>query len=105
MISPGPAGAFIAGPEGRKRTPAYGCPLFSLGEPYYVESMLAKGHKVILDWLEDASHPGYKNPTYQLFTLGGSDDEDEGEGEDDETPWNSQDKLNASGDWGRVTEL
>lgn len=94
MISPEPADFFIADYNGRKRTPAYGCAAFSLGEPYYAETMLPKGYKMVLDLFKEvASTPGYKNPRFKRFDLGGSDDEDEDE-EIDEIPWNAHEKLN-----------
>lgn len=106
MISPEPASVFIADYNGRKRTPAYGCAVFSLGEPYYAETMLAKGYKIVLDWLQQvASTPGYKNPRFQRFDLGGSSDEDEDGENDDETPWNAQERLNSIKDSERFVEL
>ena len=59
---------------------------------------------MVLDWMKEvASTPGYKNPRFMRFDLGGSDgDEDE---EIDEIPWNAQEKLNAKKDGERVIEL
>lgn len=65
----------MAGHEGTKRIEAHGCPVFSLGEPYYSETMLPKGHKTVVNWFEEvAAHPGYSNPGF--FRYG--DDEDSG---------------------------
>jgi hypothetical protein len=79
-ISPEPAGTFIAPHNGRKRVPAYGCPVFSLGEPYYNEALLPKGYKTVLDWFQEvALDPEYENPELQRFDVGGEDDESEPE--------------------------
>lgn len=44
---------------------AHGCPVFSLGEPYYTESMLPKGYKTVIDWFQEvAVDPGYANPEF-----------------------------------------
>lgn len=63
--------------------------------------MLAKGHKIVLDWLQEvASTPGYKNPRFQRFDLGESSDEDDDD--EDDIPWNAQEKLNPEN---RILEL
>lgn len=104
VISTEPASVFIADYNGRKRTPAYGCAVFSLGEPYYAETMLPKGYKLVLDWLQEvASTPRYKNPRFQRFDFGGSSDEDDED--EDEVPWNAQEKLNPTKDGNRFVEL
>jgi hypothetical protein len=67
----------MAGPEGRKLVPAHGCPAFSLGVPYYSETMLPKGYKTVLDWFQEvATEPEFRNPEYTRH-----DDDDESEDE------------------------
>jgi hypothetical protein len=76
IISNEPEGTFLADHKGKKFIPAYGCPAFSLGEPYYAESMLPKGYKTIIDWFQEVGlAPEYANPAFQRF----DDDEDEEE--------------------------
>jgi hypothetical protein len=92
-ISPEPAGTFIAPHNGRKLVPAYGCPVFSLGEPYYNEALLPKGYKTVLDWFQEvALDPEYENPEFQRFDVGGEDDESE-----HEQGWKEGDGVNLNG--------
>ncbi len=101
-MSPEPAGVFVADYNGRKRVPAYGCPVFSLGEPYYAETMLPKGYKVVLDWFQEvARQPNYENPKFERFDFGGSDDEEE----IDEIPWNATEKLNSTTNEDRIVKV
>jgi len=45
--------------------PAHGCPTFSLGEPYYTETMLPNGYKTVLDWFQEvAADEKYENPEF-----------------------------------------
>jgi hypothetical protein len=77
IISSEPEGTFLADHTGSKFVPAYGCPVFSLGEPYYSESMLSKGYKIIIDWFQEVGvDPNYANPVFQRFDI---DDKDDGE--------------------------
>ncbi|KAF8860018.1 hypothetical protein BDZ45DRAFT_649433 [Acephala macrosclerotiorum] len=103
IVSPEPATVFIAGENGRKRVPAYGCPTFSLGEPYYAETMLVKGYKTVLDWfLEAASDPNYENPKFERFDFGTGDDD----GEDVGQTWGDYDEnSNGIEDEERVVEI
>ena len=66
LTSNDPEGVFITGPEGNKYVAAYGCPCFSLGEPYYTESLLPKGYKTVVDWLQGVAirGEGYENPEF-----------------------------------------
>lgn len=43
---------------------SYGCPAYSLGEPYHNEVMLPKGYKTVVDWLWEVActGEGYENP-------------------------------------------
>ncbi|TVY76155.1 hypothetical protein LSUE1_G007513, partial [Lachnellula suecica] len=78
FISPEPAGTFLAGPEGAKYIPATGCPVFSLSEPYYSETMLPKGYKVVVDWFQEvAADPDYANPKFERIDVGGESDNEE----------------------------
>lgn len=78
MVSQEPCGTFLAGPEGRKTVDAHGCPVFSLGEPYYSEAMLPKGYITVMDWFQEvASDPDYANPVFERYDCGGSDEEEE----------------------------
>jgi hypothetical protein len=78
VTSQEPCGTFIAGPEGRKHIEAHGCPVFSLGEPYYSETMLPKGYKTVVDWFTDvASDPEYANPVFVRHDDDDSDAETE----------------------------
>ena len=56
----------------------YGCPAFSLGEPYYSEVMLPKGYKTVVAWFEEvaADPEGYANPTFMRFDDGDDDSVD-----------------------------
>jgi hypothetical protein len=80
ITSPEPASVFLSPPDGTKRIPAYGSPVFSLSEPYYSESLLPKGYRAIIDWFEEvAADAEYENPIFQRY-----DDEDEDEEEQQE---------------------
>ena len=77
MVSQEPCGTFLAGPEGRKTVDAHGCPVFSLGEPYYSEAMLPKGYKTVMDWLQEvASNLHYANPVFERYDDGEDSDEE-----------------------------
>lgn len=68
----------IAGPDGTKSIPAHGCPVFSLGEPYYTETMLAKGYKTVVGWFQEvAGDPAYVNPVFEEFSQDESEHEEE----------------------------
>lgn len=85
LISEEPCGTFIAGPEGSKREPAHGCPIFSLGEPYYTEAMLPRGYKTVVDWFQEvAANPDYANPQFVRFDSGDSDEEEGQEQQQDQ---------------------
>jgi len=78
ILSPESAGTFLADHKGRKYVPAYGCPVFSLGEPYYAESMLPKGYKTIIDWFQEVGlNPEYTNPAFERFDFDEDDEEEE----------------------------
>jgi hypothetical protein len=78
ILSSEPEGTFLADDKGGKYVPAYGCPVFSLGEPYYAESMLPKGYKTILDWFQEVGlDPEYANPTFERYDVGESDEEEQ----------------------------
>jgi len=86
VVSPEPAGSFIAGPQGGKHIPAYGCPVFSLSEPYYSEAMLPKGYRILVDWFQEvAADSNYANPTFERIDVGDESDEDH------EFAWNTGD--------------
>jgi hypothetical protein len=79
IISPEPAGTSLAGPEGTKHIAAYGCPVFSLSEPYYSETMLPKGYKTLVDWFQEvAADPDYANPKFERIDVGDESDDEEG---------------------------
>jgi hypothetical protein len=42
----------------------YGCPVYSLGEPYYNELLLPMGYQTVIDWFCDVANTGeqYNNP-------------------------------------------
>jgi hypothetical protein len=47
---------------------AYGCPVFSLGESYFTESMLPKGYKTVIDWFQEvAAGTNYANPEFRRY--------------------------------------
>ena len=80
ITSEEPCGSFLAGPEGHRRIEAYGCPAFSLGEPYYTETMLPKGYKTIVDWFQEvAGDFDYANPEFRRYDSYNSDAETERE--------------------------
>ncbi|KUJ13645.1 uncharacterized protein LY89DRAFT_144664 [Mollisia scopiformis] len=104
LVSNEPGGVFLADYNGRKRIPAYGCPVFSLGEPYYAETLLPKGYKTVVDWFQEvASDRDYANPKFDRYDFGGSDNEEEA-GEDD-AAWNTQEKLGTIKDEERIVEV
>lgn len=76
-------GQFICGPEGvpgegTSRTPAHGCPCFSLNEPHLSELMLPKGYKTIIDWFNEvADDLDYINPKFTVMTIDGAGNENE----------------------------
>ncbi|KAK6839668.1 hypothetical protein PG987_005534 [Apiospora arundinis] len=50
-----PLGTLISGPDGNSHTTTfsrYGCPVYSSGEPCYVECLLIKARTAVLDWLQ-----------------------------------------------------
>lgn len=70
ITSPEPAGTYVAGVKGAKYIPAYGAPIFSLGEPYYAESMLPKGYKTVIDWFQEVDlDADYVNPVFERFDV------------------------------------
>jgi hypothetical protein len=77
ILSSEPEGSFLADHKGRKYIPSYGCPVYSLGEPYYAEAMLPKGYTTIIDWFQEVGlDPDYANPVLERFDEE-SDDEDQ----------------------------
>ncbi|KAL5330515.1 hypothetical protein ACEPPN_000032 [Leptodophora sp. 'Broadleaf-Isolate-01'] len=71
-----PVGTFLCDHKGSKRVHAYGCPVFSSGEPYYSETMMPKAHRVVVDWFKEvAADPEYENPQLVRFDFGGEEDE------------------------------
>ncbi|KAK8099279.1 arb2 domain-containing protein [Apiospora kogelbergensis] len=69
-----PLGTLISGPDGNPHTTTFsrhGCPVYSSGEPCYVECLLIKAHTAVLDWLQavaltpsgDSAH--YRNPSLE----------------------------------------
>ncbi|KAI9642127.1 hypothetical protein NHQ30_008928 [Ciborinia camelliae] len=85
--SPEPAGTYLAGPEGNRHFPAFGCPIFSLSEPYYTECLLPKGYHTVIDFFHevadgDAQGGEYVNPTFVRVDDGEADDEDMGFGDE-----------------------
>lgn len=67
-------GTLISGPDGNPHTTTFsrhGCPVYSSGEPCYVECLLIKAHTAVLDWLQavaltpsgDSAH--YRNPSLE----------------------------------------
>lgn len=80
-VSDEPCGTFLAGAEGNRNVPAHGCPVFSLGEPYYAETMLPKGYKTIVDWFQEvAADPNYANPNLVRFDDDDTDEEEQAGG-------------------------
>jgi len=77
LISDEPCGTFLTGAHGYRHIGAYGCPVFSLGEPYYTEMLLPRGYKTLIDWFQEvAEDPEYVNPEYVRY-----DDDGEEAGE------------------------
>jgi hypothetical protein len=77
LISPEPAGTFLCDSLGTKRIHACGCPVFSLSEPYYSETMLPKGYKTVLNWFQEvAADTDYANPKFERVDIGGESDEE-----------------------------
>lgn len=73
-----PVGTYMADEKGDKRVHAYGCPVFSSGEPYYSETMMSKAHPTIVDWFREvAADSGYENPRFARMDFGGEEDDDE----------------------------
>ncbi|KAH7333056.1 Arb2 domain-containing protein [Rhexocercosporidium sp. MPI-PUGE-AT-0058] len=71
-----PVGTFLCDHKGSKRLHAYGCPVFSSGEPYYSETMMPKAYKVVVDWFKEvAADPEYENPELVRLDFGADDDE------------------------------
>ncbi|KAF4612813.1 hypothetical protein G7Y89_g15559 [Cudoniella acicularis] len=80
IVSSEPSGTFLAGPRGRKKVEAHGCPVFSLGEPYYSEMLLVRGYKAVLDWMAEVGYDrGYENPKLERLDFGGEGDDEEAE--------------------------
>jgi len=74
-----PVGVFMADHNGSKKVHAYGCPVFSSGEPYYSETMMSKAHRVIVDWFREvAADPEYENPQFARMDFGGEEDDEPG---------------------------
>jgi len=69
----------MADHNGSKKVHAYGCPVFSSGEPYYSETMMSKAHRVIVDWFREvAADPEYENPQFARMDFGGEEDDEPG---------------------------
>jgi hypothetical protein len=96
-VSEEPCGTFIFGPESAHRLVGYGCPTFSLGEPYYAESMLPKGYKTVINWFQEvAADPKYANPEFVRY-------DDDSEVEEEQEPgiqldWKPKDPREESDD-------
>lgn len=47
---------------------AYGCPVFSSGEPYYIERTFIKAKGIVLPWMEEVYKAGqsYVNPEMKV---------------------------------------
>ena len=44
--------------------------MYSLGEPYYSETMLPIGYKTVIDWFQEvASTPDYMNPQLERIDI------------------------------------
>ncbi|KAK8070955.1 hypothetical protein PG997_011158 [Apiospora hydei] len=55
VIASDPLGTLISGPDGNPHTTTFtrhGCPVYSGGEPYYIECLLIKARAAVLDWLQ-----------------------------------------------------
>ncbi|KAK8073784.1 hypothetical protein PG994_004683 [Apiospora phragmitis] len=55
VIASDPLGTLISGPDGNPHTTTFtrhGCPVYSGGEPCYVECILIKARSAVLDWLQ-----------------------------------------------------
>ncbi|KAI0379085.1 Arb2 domain-containing protein [Hypomontagnella monticulosa] len=73
ITSDEPAGMAISGPEGNPKSKSFtqiGCPVFSSGEPYYIECVLIAGADVILDWIQEVAmtpeNEDYANPEFHI---------------------------------------
>ncbi len=92
IISPEPEGTFLADHKCRKYNPAYGCPVYSLGEPYYAEAMLPRGYRTIIDWFQEVGlNPDYANPVLERF--------------DEESDDGDQKPLEGGAELNRIEEL
>lgn len=87
LNSPEPAGTFLAGPDGNRRVSAFGCPVFSLSEPFYTECLLPKGYSTVIDFFHEVAEVdihdgGYVNPEFVRIDDGEEDFEDMGFGDE-----------------------
>ncbi|KAK8024110.1 hypothetical protein PG993_012176 [Apiospora rasikravindrae] len=58
VIASDPLGTLISGPDGNPHTTTFtrhGCPVYSGGEPYYIECLLIKARTAVLDWLQSVA--------------------------------------------------
>ncbi|KAI1087673.1 Arb2 domain-containing protein [Rostrohypoxylon terebratum] len=69
-----PAGLVISGPDGNPNTRTYteqGCPVFSSGSEYYMETTLITAREVVLDWMQEVAMTPegeeYMNPKFQVL--------------------------------------
>ncbi|KAI2462804.1 Arb2 domain-containing protein [Annulohypoxylon bovei var. microspora] len=68
-----PAGMVLSGPDGNPKTTTFtnqGCPVYSSGEPHYIEMTLITAHDLVLDWLQEvamtSNNEEYLNPEYHV---------------------------------------
>ncbi|KAI0487299.1 Arb2 domain-containing protein [Xylaria cf. heliscus] len=69
-----PLGMILSGPTGNRNTTtftSFGYPVFSAGEPLYVETLFIASHATVLDWVQEVADTSskakpYKNPVFTV---------------------------------------
>jgi hypothetical protein len=80
----------------------YGCPVYSLGEPYYSELMLPKGYEIVLDWFQEVVAGGedYENPEVVIEQVVQREEQTE-----EEIKWEENDNVEVKGEGVKSEEL
>lgn len=75
----------LSDPSGNPNTTTFtslGCPIFSAGEPLYVETLFIASHTAVLDWLQEVADTSskakpYKNPAFTIVYTDGPEEKND----------------------------
>ncbi|KAI0447289.1 Arb2 domain-containing protein [Xylaria telfairii] len=83
--SPETLGMVLSGSSGNPNTSTFtsiGCPVFSAGEPLYIETLFIASYTTVLDWLQEVADTSskakpYKNPTFTVVYSEGPEEKND----------------------------